>query len=64
MERWSKVRTLSLVVLLGLASAACSSTAANSMWGPEQQAASQACESQGGVYLTGENYCAFGEGVK
>jgi hypothetical protein len=33
-----------------------------SRWGPRQQEAEQMCESRGGVYLRGEESCAFGEG--
>ncbi len=33
-----------------------------SRWGPRQRAAQEMCESNGGVYLTGEDRCAFGEG--
>lgn len=31
-------------------------------WGPRQQEAERMCESRGGVYLRGEESCAFGEG--
>ncbi len=33
-----------------------------SRWTPRRQAAEDFCESQGGVYLTGDERCAFGEG--
>ena len=33
-----------------------------SRWGPRQQAAQDACERSGGVYLRGDERCAFGEG--
>jgi hypothetical protein len=31
-------------------------------WSPSQQAAQDACETHGGVYLAGQETCEFGEG--
>jgi hypothetical protein len=33
-----------------------------SRWSPGQQAAQEACEHSGGVFLQGEETCEFGEG--
>ena len=33
-----------------------------SRWGPAQQAAQEMCETSGGVYLAGQEQCAFGMG--
>jgi hypothetical protein len=33
-----------------------------SRWGPRQEEAQHMCESRGGVYLRGQESCAFGEG--
>jgi hypothetical protein len=33
-----------------------------SRWSPRQQAAQDACETSGGVYLRGDERCALGEG--
>ena len=31
-------------------------------WGPGQQAAQEMCQTSGGVYLAGQDQCAFGMG--
>jgi hypothetical protein len=33
-----------------------------SRWGPSQQAAQETCDASGGVYLAGQEECAFGMG--
>ncbi len=33
-----------------------------SRWGPGHQAAAEACEASGGVYLSGQDRCEFGMG--
>jgi hypothetical protein len=33
-----------------------------SRWGPRQEALREMCESNGGVFLSGQDLCAYGEG--